>query len=169
MGKPRVRRHGAILPNCVIERVDAISTMLGLSGDGSRKGLAVTRLLAKIMLIFFLSAILSPCGMLATHLESDHGGNGLVHASDSHDFQKHDGTAVGSKISFKVCGADISVSPAKPDAPMLIRTKVAASFGSIALVQAASVQPSSRFVRARAGPGSTPPLQNFDLTQRLRL
>lgn len=169
MGKPRVRRHDTVLCNCVIERVDAISTMLCLSGDCSRIGLAVTRLFANITLVFFLSAILSPCGALASHLESDHGHDGLVHASDSHDFQKHDRATVGSKISFKVCGADIFAAPAKPDSPVLSRTKIAASIALVTPIHAAFVQPFPRFARARTGPGNTPPPQNFDLTQRLRL
>ncbi|HLF58327.1 MAG TPA: hypothetical protein VI732_01730 [Alphaproteobacteria bacterium] len=136
-------------------------------------GAAVTRILAKLTLVVFLSALASPCGLVPPHRESA-GHAGVTASSHAHPGPDREtnghAASPGPAAGFELCGTDISASAPR------IETAVAAPShkGGPVIVLAAAVIAHE----TAAGPGesarmraSPPGLDRdiFALTQRLRL
>jgi len=134
----------------------------------------VTRILARLSLAVFLSAAVSPCGlvpfhaMAAAHPGSDASPHASSQARPSSVHARADRpAALGAPASLEICGADIA-------APSQKLEPAVAAHGAHLVPALAAVSPRECDFRSRAGARAwagppDPPPDVFALTRRLRL
>jgi len=116
----------------------------------------VKRALAKFALVLFLSAVLSPCGLVPVHEEYGH----------AHSHQTGGDHHAAAKASVDVCGTDLAAPRAQSGATALCQPKPALDFASVTAPRMPMASPASAPIRSRAGP---PPRPAFIQIQRLLL
>lgn len=126
-------------------------------------GGAVTKLVAKFSLAFFLAALVAPCGIVPPHEMRD-GAAGTMCAGHDGGHLSHR-TAVITKGADQ-CGVDIAAPRGAPE-PVLAARHAGVSDGIVA-IRPAAAPPVVVAAKSRAGP-DVPRSSVFSSSQRLLL
>ena len=114
-----------------------------------KPGGAVTKLIAKISLAVFLSALIAPCGLVPPH-EMTGGPAGLMCAGHDGGHASHG--SVGIAKSVEHCGMDIAAPRTAPE-PVIAVRHVPAFDSLLAAQNPAAAPPVTFAAKSRAGPG----------------
>lgn len=126
---------------------------------------AAERLLARIALVVFASAVVLPCGLVPFHADL-RGGAAMSHSHSGPG--THADAALSHQGTGGTCGTDIAAVPPKSDLAASLPQNAGKAYASLPAARTAFAPSLVAFAGAQARPPRIP-RQNTILTQRLQL